>query len=347
VAEKQAKKHTQNTHAFALMCLHLTFPAFLPQNVVRKSGLKLGIFRTTVTRARQTRRLETQGSMDSSLHFAPAGKDPDSAVTGFTLIELLVVIAVIGVMASLLLPALARAKQRAGTARCSSNLRQLGIALHLYVDTEQTLPVHQWKLADGSRLRWFNVFARELACGYEVIRDPAVPHWLAGRNAPYGYNYKFLGSARVLRSGSYECFPVRLTSIQAPSTTLDFGCSNGTGTQEPYEPLPPEAVTTALPVAESVLRIGNHGYVVDPPFLPAGSLEQDEPWAGGAHASYLSSRHNGRANLGFLDGHVQSMKPAEASFNNRLWNGFNRPWAAPFLLEPPVNWPAGWQRDAP
>jgi prepilin-type N-terminal cleavage/methylation domain-containing protein len=78
------------------------------------------------------------------------GTLPRKHCTGFTLIELLVVIAIIAILAAILFPVFAQAREKARQATCLSNMKQIGLASNLYVqDYDETFPGHNWPQGEG------------------------------------------------------------------------------------------------------------------------------------------------------------------------------------------------------
>ncbi len=109
---------------------------------------------------------------------------------GFSLIELLVVLATSGVLAGLLLPALARAKGKALSTSCSGNLRQLGVAFMMYLgENEDTFPTGGRMSPAGSQPEdwiWWQFLSGESS--QPTMRDPkgsAIAIYLGGYNKRY------------------------------------------------------------------------------------------------------------------------------------------------------------------
>lgn len=232
--------------------------------------------------------------------------------TGFTLIEILVVVAILALLVSILLPSYANARHLAHSTTCAASIRQLGVGMHTYLQQYGTFPAHQFILG-SLRIRWWQAMALELK-GYTVSSCPAVPEWELGRNNAYGYNYKYIGSGRenlVGPTAPYERHPVK--SLHAPSRTIAFGDSDGTGWKTQHR---------NIGNGNDVDMLGNHGYILDPTYIPRFSLQtKDESYAWMKYRTYISTRHLGKSNLVFADGHTERLGPKQVYRNNRYWNG--------------------------
>jgi prepilin-type N-terminal cleavage/methylation domain-containing protein/prepilin-type processing-associated H-X9-DG protein len=208
---------------------------------------------------------------------------------GFTLIELLVVIAIIAILAAILFPVFARAREKARQSSCLSNVKQLNMGVVMYVqDYDERFPlgfVNRSSFSD--RYCWPGAIYPYVK-NLQVFDCPSQS--LKSRKHPeFGVYYK---GSRSYGMNEYLCphsgTPPLLADLDAPAETVTIGDITPNVAWLTWRMFPPSN--------------GMRGDDFDG--SEHKSWDHDQPYE---YSFNFCERHNGQGNVGFADGHAKSM----------------------------------------
>ena len=245
--------------------------------------------------------LESSGqTANNPVRVAPAS---DTPAAGFTLIELLVVIAIIAVLAALLLPALAQAKEKGRRTVCAQNLRQLGLSLTLYAsDNQDLLPLPQQ--ASGhwpEQLRRNYTALRLLICPSDIdtATAPVSPRLTTADLAPRSYLMNAFADYYAGPSAEGSTPPVW-------NTTPSYLRMRHSAFARPTE-----TIVFAEKASDS------RAYEVNIFQSPTGSYVDD--LAENRHSNPAHAPKAGGSNIIMADGHVRYLPWGESTCPLNLW----------------------------
>ena len=235
----------------------------------------------------------------------------------FTLIELLVVIAIIAILAAILFPVFAKARERAKSTTCINNEKQIGIALMTYAsDYEDRFPRSAWNNNDAS-----HPFMDQdcPSFGYDLVIMPYVKNWdvfvcpnqvfwgtWADGNAKVKPNpappsphkgfvsYGFSWAVIAVQDARGSKGRVAIKDFKDPAGTILLA-ENEWGWHDTFEPATYKGVSTGSP--------GNLTNLCNTPEMRARYPE----------------RHSGRGSYIFSDGHVATLSYAQTKEPQNLW----------------------------